>query len=278
MSTKNLIFCAAVMAAGQPFAFAQTLPAIDMVTIKGATFLMGSPSDEFERQRDEAQHRVTVSDFLLASTEVSQALYKQVMGENPSAHAGDNLPVENITWFDAVRFCNALSRLSGLEEAYVIEEKNGQTTVTWRREANGYRLPTESEWEYAARAGKETPFNTGVNITADQANYYGTYPYRDRPSELYRGETIRVGSFEPNAWNLYDMHGNVWEWCWDIYGPYTTNASAENPQGAAQGQYRVNRGGGFNDFGKHLRSAYRAAHNPNNKTFNIGMRLARNAN
>ena len=138
--------------------------------------------------------------------------------------------------------------------------------MSFNQKANGYRLPTEAEWEYAARSGTQTPFNTGENINSDQTNYYGTYPYRDRPSQLYRGETVRVGSFKPNPWGLYDMHGNVWEWCWDRYGAYNANA-ADNPTGAESGRYRVNRGGGFNDFGKHLRSAYRAAHNPENKTF-----------
>ena len=149
--------------------------------------------------------------------------------------------------------------------------------MTWNRKANGYRLPTESEWEYAARAGTTTPFNTGENITADEANYYGTYPYRDRPSQTYRGETVPVGSFTANAWGLYDMHGNVWQWCWDRYGSYPQDQISADPQGNPKGQLRVNRGGGFNDFGKHLRSSYRAAQNPSNKSFNIGLRLARNA-
>ena len=251
--------------------------AIDMVLIKGGEYLMGSPSSEFERQKDELQHKVKVNDFMLARYEVSQKLYRDVMGNDPSAHQGENLPVENISWFDAVRFCNALSKREGLTEAYTLSEENGRVEVTWNRSANGYRLPTESEWEYAARAGTLTPFNTGENINADQANFYGTYPYRDRPSQLYRAETVPVSTFSANAWGLYNMHGNVWEWCWDRYGRYPTANISDNPTGSDIGRYRVNRGGGYNDFGKHLRSAYRAAHNPENKTFNLGMRLARNA-
>ncbi len=187
------------------------------------------------------------------------------------------MPVENISWFDAVRFCNALSKREGLTEAYTINEKDGQVEVSWNRAANGYRLPTEAEWEYAARAGTATPFNTGENISAQQANYYGTYPYKDGHSQLYRSETVPVTSFKGNAWGLFNMHGNVWEWCWDRYGRYSAQTLADNPTGAENGRFRVNRGGGFNDFGKHLKSAYRAAHNPDNKTFKIGMRLARNA-
>ena len=260
-------------------AWAQTQsqsPAVDMVKIQGGEFLMGSPAGEFERQKDELQHKVQVNDFLMSRYEVSQSDFEAVMSFNPSSHKGPDLPVENVSWFDAVRFCNELSLRSGLTPVYDIKENQGTLTVSFNQKANGYRLPTEAEWEYAARSGTQTPFNTGENINSDQTNYYGTYPYRDRPSQLYRGETVRVGSFKPNAWGLYDMHGNVWEWCWDRYGAYNANA-ADNPTGAESGRYRVNRGGGFNDFGKHLRSAYRAAHNPENKTFNIGIRLVRNA-
>lgn len=252
-------------------------PTVEMVSIKGGEFLMGSPESEFERQKDETQHQVKVNAFLLSKFEVSQDLWEKVMGVNPSQHTGATLPVENISWYDAIRFCNALSKASGLQEVYSITEKDGQIEVRWTREADGYRLPTEAEWEYAARAGTVTPFNTGENISAQEANYYGTYPYKDGRSQLYRSETVPVDSFKGNAWGLFNMHGNVWEWCWDRYGRYSTQTLADNPTGADIGRYRVNRGGGFNDFGKHLRSAYRAAHNPDNKTFNIGMRLARNA-
>ena len=179
-------------------AYAQTT-AISMRSISGGQFQMGSPMSEFERQKDETQHQVSLSAFEIAPYEVSQSLYEEVMGNNPSAHVGKNLPVENITWYDAIRFCNALSQKEGLEPAYVIEQDNGHIKVTWNREASGYRLPTESEWEYAARAGTTTPFNTGENISADQANYYGTYPYRDRPSQTYRGETVPIGSFSTNT-------------------------------------------------------------------------------
>ena len=158
----------------------------------------------------------------------------------------------------------------------MISGSGDERSVVWNRDADGYRLPTEAEWEFACRAGTTTPFSTGENVTVDQANYYGTYPYDGYPSGQYRSRTVPVGSFAPNRWGLYDMHGNVWEWCWDWYGPYADGAAAD-PTGAASGTYRVNRGGGWNDFGRHLRSAYRAAYPPANKTFNLGFRLARNA-
>lgn len=276
---KHSVFVLASLAALSTSVWAQQVQStgLEMVSVKGGEYLMGSPASEFERQKDEVQHKVRINDFMLARYEVSQNLYRDVMGANPSAHQGGALPVENISWFDAVRFCNALSKREGLTEAYTIVEKDGETEVTWKREANGYRLPTESEWEYAARAASTSPFNTGENINADQANYYGTYPYRDGASQLYRAETVPVNTFSANAWGLFNMHGNVWEWCWDRYGPYPTEALSDNPTGTELGRYRVNRGGGYNDFSKHLRSAYRAAHNPENKTFNLGMRLARNA-
>lgn len=277
--TKNHCGVCALLLVLSSAAYAQVQtqePAFEMVKVQGGEFLMGSPENEFEHQKDEQQHKVRVNDFLMSRYEVTQADFEAVMSFNPSSHKGQNLPVENVSWFDAVRFCNELSRQNGLTPVYDIEDNQGRPSVSFNQKANGYRLPTEAEWEYAARAGTQTPFSTGENINSDQANYYGTYPYKDRPSELYRGETIQVGSFQPNAWGLYDMHGNVWEWCWDRYGAYSVN-SDNNPTGAESGRYRVNRGGGFNDFGKHLRSAYRAAHNPENKTFNIGIRLVRNA-
>jgi formylglycine-generating enzyme required for sulfatase activity len=247
----------------------------DFVLIKGGTFTMGSPAQEPERGTDESQHRVTVGDFYIAKYEVTQAEWTVLMGSNPSEFKGDNLPVENVTWFDAVRFCNARSTREGLTPAYTI---NGEI-VTWNRAANGYRLPTEAEWEYACRAGSTTPFNTGNNITDEQANCYNHYGYNNDSSGRrvgsYRGRTAPVNSYRANSWGLFDMHGNAGEWCWDWYGEYGT-ASQTNPTGPATGTLRVNRGGGWNDFPKHIRSAYRAATPPGNGIFNIGFRLVRN--
>jgi formylglycine-generating enzyme required for sulfatase activity len=272
MKTLFLISVASIAAV----AAAQTRISSDFILIRGETFTMGSPATELERVKDELQHRVTVSDFYLAKSEVTQKEYRALTGNNPSNSQGGNLPVENVTWFDAVRYCNARSVQEGLTPAYTIQGDN----VTWNRNSDGYRLPTEAEWEYACRAGTATPFNTGNNISDSQANFNNNYGYNNDASGRitggYRQKTVAVNSFSPNQFGLFDMHGNVWEWCWDWYGAYGT-AARTNPAGSEAGTLRVNRGGGWNDFPRHLRSAYRATTPPNNTSFNIGFRLARNA-
>lgn len=258
-------------------------PSEKFVLITGGTFEMGSPDAEAWRSEDETQHTVTVSDFYMSMYEVTQAEYTEVMGDNPSSFSGDTLPVETVSWLDAIRYCNTRSEMEGLIPAYSIE---GQT-VTWDRSADGYRLPTEAEWEYACRAGTISPFNTETSISAEEANYYGHYPYEiednyfsqnnldTKPGE-YRQTTVDVNSFSPNGWGLYNMHGNVGEWVWDYYGEYST-AVQNDPTGAETGTLRVYRGGGWNDFAKNMRSAYRAAMAENKSSFNIGIRLVRNA-
>lgn len=255
----------------------------NFILVEGGTFSMGSPDSEAWRSNDETQHTVTVSDFYMSAFEVTQAEYQAVTGSNPSAFSGENLPVETVSWLDAIAYCNARSELEGLEPAYTVE---GQT-VTWNRGANGYRLPTEAEWEYACRAGTQTPFNTETSISAEECNYWGHYPYliednyfnqsnlETRPG-VYRETTVAVGSFQPNAWGFYDMHGNVGEWVWDYYGDYPTEAQTD-PAGPDSGVLRVNRGGGWNDFAKNLRSAYRATLPQDSAVFNVGFRLVRNA-
>ena len=253
------------------------------ILINGGTFLMGSPESENWRIDDETQHSVTVSAFYIDKYETTQKEYARITGENPSTFKGDDLPVENITWLDAIRFANAKSKNAGLTPAYTINE-NG---VTWDRAANGYRLPTEAEWEYACRNGTVTPFNTEKSLDADDANFYGHYPYEieenyfndsvleARPG-VYRQTTVAVGSFYESRWGLYDMHGNVNEWCWDYYGAYDVSA-ADNPSGALTGTRHIYRGDGWNDFGKNMRSAYRAAGQSDYAFSSVGVRLVRNA-
>ncbi len=253
------------------------------VLIQGSSFLMGSPESENWRIEDETQHEVTISSFYMDPFETTQTEYVRLMGENPSAFDGEDLPVENISWLDAVRYANAKSEDAGLVPAYTITGEG----VTWDRSADGYRLPTEAEWEYACRAGTTTPFNTERSLSAAEANFYGHYPYEieenyfnnsvleAKPGE-YRQTTVAAGSFEPNAWGLYDMHGNVNEWCWDYYGTYDESDS-DDPAGPADGTRHVYRGGGWNDFAKNMRSAYRAAGQEDMQSFNLGVRLVRNA-
>lgn len=236
----------------------------EFVLIKGGAFQMGSPETEAWRSADEMQHTVTVSDFYMSKYELTQKEYQQITGENPSSFSGGELPVENVSWLDAIAYCNARSEVEGLMPVYSVD---GQK-VSWDRSANGYRLPTEAEWEYACRAGTDTPFYIAESPSAKQANYYGHYPYgiednyfsqgnlTVQPGE-YRQTTLAVGSFEPNPNGLYDMYGNVGEWVWDYYGPYPEEAQID-PSGPSSGTLRVYRGGGWNDFAKNMRSAYRA--------------------
>ncbi len=254
-----------------------------MLFIPEGTFSMGSPKDERQRQEDETLHGVTVSAFYIDPYEVTQKDYQEIMGENPSHSRGDALPVENVTWYDAIQYCNKLSENKGLIPVYKIEGDS----VTWDRSANGYRLPTEAEWEYAARAGTTTIYNFGDQVHSDYANFEGSYPYLieenyvshrdpDVVTSRNRGETIAVTELAPNRFGLYQMHGNVAEWCFDYYGEYNLQNTSD-PAGADSGSLRVNRGGSYNDFGKHLRSAYRSATNPLDGDQNLGFRICRNA-
>ncbi len=185
--------------------FTENLPGgitIDMIAIPGGSFVMGSPSTEKERNDNEGpQHKVTVAPFFMGKYEVTQAQWRAVAGlpkvnidlnPNPSYFKGDDLPVENVSWYGAVEACARLSRLTGRD----------------------YRLPSEAEWEYACRAGTTTPFYFGETITSDLVNYDGSV-YGAAPKGIYRQKTTSVGSFPPNSFGLYDMHGNVWEWCAD---------------------------------------------------------------
>ena len=253
------------------------------VLINGGSFMMGSPSSENWRIEDEVQHEVSISSFYMDPYETTQKEYQRLRGSNPSGFEGDDLPVENISWLDAVLFANAKSEEAGLVSTYKIEDGS----ITWDRAANGYRLPTEAEWEYACRAGTVTPFNTENSISAEEANYWGSYPYEieenyfnksalETKPGVSQGQTASVGSYPANAFGLYDMHGNVNEWCWDYYGEYDTT-DTDNPTGAESGTRHIYRGGGWNDFAKNLRSAYRAAGQSSFKYSNLGIRLVRNA-
>ncbi|MHC6204051.1 formylglycine-generating enzyme family protein [Breznakiellaceae bacterium SP9] len=241
---------------GVPFTYPY---GIVMAAIPAGTFTMGSPSSEVDRGSDETQHSVTLSAFTMSKHEVTQAQWQAVMGNNPSYCTGDDKrPVETVSWYEAIDFCNRLSVRAGLSPAYTISGTN----VTWNRSANGYRLPTEAEWEYACRAGTTTPFNTGVIIIPGQANYNGS-------------TSTAVGTFAPNAWGLYDMHDNVYEWCWDWYGAYPSVPETD-PMGAVSGSDRVVRGGSWNSYPPTLlRSAIRHDIAPAIRGISLGFRLVR---
>ena len=222
--------------------------------IAPGSFLMGSPADEPQRSDNETQHTVTLTQgFWLAESTCTQALWQAVMRENPSRFEGAELPVEQVSWEDAQTFIERFNALHPLLQI---------------------RLPTEAEWEYACRAGTTTPFAFGGNITPEQVNYDGNYPYHTGSQGQYRRKTVAVKSLPPNAWGLYEMHGNVWEWCSDYYGGDYGAEPQTDPRGADSGELRVLRGGSWIDFGRYCRSADRFRDTPDFRDFIIGFRFA----
>ncbi|WP_372369705.1 formylglycine-generating enzyme family protein [Candidatus Uabimicrobium sp. HlEnr_7] len=204
-------------------------------------FMMGSPEMEEGRYVNEVQHQVTISKgFWLAETVCTQELWKAVMGDNPSEFEGDKNPVETVSWDE----CNAFMKKLN-EEVLELE----------------LLLPTEAQWEYACRAGTTTAFSFGESITKKQVNYEGE-------------STVEVKSFGCNNWGLYEIHGNVWEWCSDRYGEYDNYISiTTDPAGAIRGAYRVMRGGFWSNSPGYVRSASRGRYEPNDRNDGIGFRF-----
>jgi formylglycine-generating enzyme required for sulfatase activity len=227
-----------------------------LVLIPKGTFTMGPTIDEKELFGHEEQHEVTISqDYYLGVTEVTQAQYEKMMGKNPSyfqgakvGNANTALPVENVSWDDAVEFCK---KLSDLPE----EKKAGRV----------YRLPTEAEWEYACRSGSKSAYSFG-----ESSKSLGDYAWFDQNSN---GQTDPVGQKKPNAWGLYDMLGNVWEWCSDWYDEYPKGAVSD-PTGPIKGSVRVYRGGSWSNVAVGCRSAYRRRSAPSLRGDHLGFRVA----
>jgi formylglycine-generating enzyme len=263
-----------------------TIIKIEMVSIPAGTFMMGSPASEANRRDNETQHSVTLSGFYMSKYQVTQEQYQAVMGSNP-CYFNDNpqtgetqgkRPVECVSWYDALVFCNKLSIKEGLTPAYSISGSTDPTVwgavptgsnSDWNAViivsgSNGYRLPTEAQWEYACRAGTTTAYNTGDTIS-DNTGWYDSNSGR---------KTHEVGKKPANTWGLYDMHGNVWEWCWDWYD-YYSSSSVTDPTGAVTGSYRVERGGNWSGNGLDLRSAYRYYYYPSYRYYDFGFRLVR---
>ena len=227
---------------------------LEMAAIPRGSFIMGSPENEAGRGDYEyPQHQVTVPSFFMGKYPVTQAQYQAITGTNPSSFKGSNRPVEKVSWKNAVTFCEKLSQKIG----------------------KSYRLPSEAEWEYACRAGTKTPFSFGDNITTDLVNYDGTYPYKSAPKGKYREQTTDVGTFPPNPFGLYDMHGNVWEWCEDDwhenYIDAPTDGSAWNSQSGSN--TKLLRGGSWYDLARFCRSALRSRASRVNRYHRCGFRV-----
>jgi len=230
----------------------------NMVFVQGGTFQMGSNEEADEKPI----HTVTVNDFYIGKYEVTQKEWKEVMGKNPSNWKGDELPVERVSWYDAVEFCNKKSEKEGLQKCYSGSGKN----ITCNFNANGYRLPTEAEWEYAARGG-----NKSRDYTYSGSNSIGDVAWCSSNSG---SKTHPVGKKQSNELGIYDMSGNVWEWCNDWYDSnYYSSSPRNNPPGASVGFRRVDRGGGWDGSAGYCRVADRSISNPGYSYINVGFRL-----
>lgn len=275
MNRKIILAVVSLFAAGL---WAQ-VPDIEMVLVDGGSFIMGSETGEVD---EKPLHCVTVDSFYISKFEVTQKEWHAVTGSNPSFFVGENHPVEKVNWYDAVEFCNAYSLMKNLTPCYKIDRDtkdkmnlSSKDKYRWKVECNwnadGYRLPTEAEWEYAARAGgkSDTAFSGSNNIN-EVAWYFGNSG--DENSHDYG--THDVGTKKPNALGIYDMTGNVWEWCWDWYAAYD-DKFLNNPRGISYGSERVRRGGSWHVKIRRSTMTTRNSRSPGHRSTHYGIRLVR---
>ena len=251
----------------------------DYVYVSSGSFQMGDAAGGYVSAQP--VHEVYLGEYNISRYQVTQGLYQSVMGYNPGNFKGSRRPVDNVTWYDAVEFCNKLSEREGYQPVYTISGRNPETgypiisaTVTWDRYNNnyGYRLPTEAEWEYAAKGWDDESSGyyiySGSNDVNSVAWYYGNSG----------GTTHDVGTKAPNKLGIYDMSGNVWEWCWDWYGEYMIIDQNYYPTGASSGTVRVARGGSWRDTAENAGCAFRGFDKPSRRYSDLGFRIVRSRN
>ena len=236
-----------------------------MVLVPKGSFVMGAVvGDNMAEEDEKCQHTVTLSHpFWVADSPVTQMLYRSILGKNPSRFKNEDNPVEMVSWFDAIQFCNALSLRENLQPCYEVKSEEDED-VRWDRQANGYRLLTEAEWEYVARSGGVQVY-AGSNESMDVAWFSGNSS----------GTTQPVKKKDPTLWGLYDLSGNVWEWCWDWFAEYV-DGNATDPIGPKEGRGRSFRGGSWAVPEKMVRTSQRGAERPHNRMNGLGFRVARN--
>ena len=289
---------------------------VPMVEIPAGSFMMGSPESELDRYSNEVLHKVEISRrFLIGQYEVTQGQWKEIMGTNPSyfQNCGSDCPVESVSWYEAVIFCNRLSDKEGFEKCYEVEDCTGTLgggcsgSDDWcvgdyecgevhfkGLDCKGYRLPTESEWEYAARAGSSTAIYTGEltikgykngpeldniawyggNSGVDYEGGWDCSDWSEKARSSTHCGTHPVGKKKANLWNIYDVLGNVWEWTWDYHDSYPGDVTTD-PVGPSTGFSRVCRGGGWGNGARNCRSANRDRIGPINRITAMGFRLSR---
>lgn len=230
---------------------------LELVRCVAGSFMMGSPSNELGRFKNELQHKVTITrDFFIGKFPVTQSIYKSIMGDNPSHFKCNTNPVECVIWSKALEFCEKLNKATDLA----------------RPKGYKFDLPSEAQWEYACRAGSTTALNNNKNLTAFSGNCFNL----DEVAWYNKNSYVKahpVGMKEPNAWGIYDMHGNVWEWCKDWYSEYTSTECVD-PMGPSVGSLRVSRGGSWEDSPSSCRSAYRGSGRPVREFDSLGFRIA----